>query len=80
MPNRADRPIKHVKFSSTDKEFDNSTKIVVKKPFKKVTDEFEQTIISEIETIMEYITSHDITTTISIVEIEKEALAKSHRR
>lgn len=80
MPNRNDRPIKHVKFSTEDRgvilppEGGGS-----KKRFKDVTDEFKDEIIGEIEVIKGLISSNDIPATISVVEIEKNALAKSHR-
>lgn len=79
MPENNDRPIKHVKFSSDDKGISLVSGGGPKKSFKVVTEDFTEEIIGEIESIKDFIVSHNISTTISVVEIEKEALAKSHR-
>ena len=78
MPNRSDRPIKHVKFSSRDKGIVLAPSGGRKTRFD-ITDTFKEEIIEEIEEIKEFISSHHISTAIAIVEIKKEALAKSHR-
>jgi len=77
--NRYDRPVKLVKFSAEDKGISTISGGGPKKRFKNVSNSFKEEIIKEIFEIKEYIISHDISTTLAVVEIEKEALAKSHR-
>lgn len=78
MPNSS-RPVKLVKFSPSD------TQIIVSSPgggtrfFKDVTSEFRTSLISQIDNYL--VTFHQANQNVGImvVEIESEALAKSHR-
>jgi len=74
-----DRPVKHVKFSSEDRGVSLTKGGSPKKSFKDVDESFMEGLYEEIEEIKDFINSFDISETISVVEIEKEALAKSHR-
>ncbi len=75
MPNSS-RPVKLVKFSPSD------TQIVTSSPgggtrfFKEVTSEFRTNLISQIDN---YLSTFHQDVGIMVVEIESEALAKSHR-
>ncbi len=79
MKKNRDRPAKRVKFSSSD------TKII--KPggggggkfFKEVSIEFKNQLTREIEDSMISLDQSDSDTGIMVVEIESQALAKSHR-
>jgi len=79
MPSNYDRPVKHVKFSPNDKGVSLVKGGGPKTSFKHVDDNFMQELFSEIESIKELIEFFDVGETISVLEIEKKALAKSHR-
>lgn len=74
-----DRPVKYVKFSPEDRGISLTRGRGPKKHFKDVNESFMEGLYEEIEEIEDFINSFDISETISVVEIEKEALAKSHR-
>jgi len=79
MQNNYDRPIKHVKFSPEDRGISLTGGGGPKKHFKDINESFMKGLYEEIEEIEDFINSFDISETISVVEIEKKALAKSHR-
>jgi len=79
MPSNYDRPVKHVKFSLDDRGVSLIKGGGPKKSFKDIDEAFMEELYDEIEVIKEFIDSFDIGETIAVVEIEKEALAKSHR-
>lgn len=77
--NNYDRPVKYVKFSPEDRGASLTRGGGPKKHFKDVNESFMKGLYEEIEEIKDFINTFDISETISVVEIEKEALAKSHR-
>ena len=79
MPHRTERPIKRVKFTVADTGRNLVSGGGPKKIFKDTSDSFVREIIGEINEIKRTIDSYDISNALAIVEIEKNALAKSHR-
>lgn len=79
MSSNQDRPVKRVKFSSNDRGVSLVKGGGPKTSFKHIDDDFMKELFTEIERIKEVIESCKIDETISVVEIEKKALAKSHR-
>ena len=75
MPNSS-RPVKLVKFSASDTQIITSSPGGGTRLFKEVTSEFRTSLISQIDN---YLSTFHQDVGIMVVEIESEALAKSHR-
>lgn len=73
------KPIKHVEFSAEDYYKPNVHSGGSNEPLKKVSDDFRRRLISSLSSIKENLATSELDVCTAVVELEDNAIAKSHR-
>lgn len=72
-------PIKHVEFSAEDYYQPDVNGGGSNAPLKKVSDDFREELVSSLTSIKKSLSSSNLDVCTAVVELEDNAIAKSHR-